>query len=132
MRRTLIATALTALALLATACGTEGIEVASDDPNYEGAVLFAERCSGCHTLAAAGAVGSADRELRNQGPNLDERVEEPEDVLYAIRNGGFSGSIMPQNIAIGDEAEAIAQFVADTAGTKIERPPTPATDAEDQ
>ncbi|UJA18951.1 cytochrome c [Thermoleophilia bacterium SCSIO 60948] len=132
MRRTALATALTAVALLGTACGTEGLEVASNDPNYDGAVIFAERCSGCHTLSAAGALGSADRELRNQGPNLDERAENPEDVLYAIRNGGFSGSIMPQNIVVGEEAEAVAQFVADTAGSEIDRPPTPSTDAEDQ
>ena len=72
--------------------------------NYEGAVLFAERCSGCHTLEAAGAVGSANRALRNQGPNLDEREETVEDVLYAIRNGGFSGAIMPQNIVVGEDA----------------------------
>ena len=73
-----------------------------------GAVLFAERCSGCHTLDAAGAQGSANRTLRNQGPNLDERAETVDDVLYAIRNGGFSGAIMPQNILVGDEAEAVA------------------------
>ena len=37
-------------ALALGACGTEGITVADDDPDYPGAVLFAERCSGCHTL----------------------------------------------------------------------------------
>ena len=81
-------------------------------------MLFAERCSGCHTLDAAGAEGSANRALRNQGPNLDERVETLEDVLYAIRNGGFSGAIMPQNIVVGDDAEAVAEFVAEYAGER--------------
>jgi mono/diheme cytochrome c family protein len=114
-----------AAALALGACGTEGIEVAEDDPNYEGAVLFAERCSGCHTLKAAGAQGSANRELRNQGPNLDQRTEEVEDVLYAIRNGGFSGAIMPQNIVTGDEAQAVAEFVAEYAGSDVEETPTP-------
>lgn len=114
-------------ALSLSACGSEGIEVSSDDPSYEGAVLFSERCSGCHTLAAAGAEGSANRALRNQGPNLDERVETPEDVLFAIQNGGFSGAIMPQNIVVGDEADAVADFVAEYAGSEVDRPPSPQT-----
>jgi mono/diheme cytochrome c family protein len=114
-----------AAALVLGACGTEGIEVAEDDPNYEGAVLFSERCSGCHTMKVVGAQGSANRELRNQGPNLDERTESVEDVLYAIRNGGFSGAIMPQNILVGEEAQAVAEFVAEYAGSELERQPTP-------
>ena len=77
-----------------------------------------QRCSGCHTLTAAGTQGSANRALRNQGPNLDQRAVSYEDALYAIRNGGFSGAIMPQNIVVGDEAEAVADFVAEYAGTR--------------
>ena len=116
-------------ALSLSACGSEGIQVSSDDPSYEGAVLFSERCSGCHTLTAAGAEGSANRALRNQGPNLDERVETPEDVIFAIRNGGFSGAIMPQNIVVGDDADAVAEFVAEYAGTEVDRPPSPQTES---
>jgi mono/diheme cytochrome c family protein len=123
-RSVLIATALLA-ALALGACGSEGIEVSEEDPLHEGAVLFAERCGGCHTLSAAGSVGSANRALRNQGPNLDERVESEEDVLYAIRNGGFSGAIMPQNIVVGEEADAVAAFVAEYAGNEVDRPPSP-------
>jgi mono/diheme cytochrome c family protein len=118
-------TAALAASIALGACGTEGIELSSSDPNYEGAVLFAERCGGCHTLDAAGAQGSANRGLRNQGPNLNERVESEEDVLYAIRNGGFTGAIMPQNIVVGDEAEAVARFVAATAGSDVNPPPVP-------
>ena len=125
MRPLLALTAATVAALALAACGTEGIQVADDDPDYAGAVLFAERCSGCHSLEAAGAEGSANRNLRNQGPNLNERVESPEDVLYAIRNGGFSGAIMPQNILVGDEAGAVANFVAAYSGTDVNRPPKP-------
>jgi len=115
-------------ALALGACGTEGIEVAEDDPHYEGALLFSERCSGCHTLKAAGSDGSANRAMRNQGPNLDERTETVDDVLYAIRNGGFSGAIMPQNIVVGEEAEAVAEFVAEYAGTEVDRPTIPGED----
>jgi mono/diheme cytochrome c family protein len=116
--------ALAAAAVLG-ACGSEGITVAEDDEHYRGAQLFAERCSGCHTMDAAGARGSANRALRNQGPNLDERQESVEDVLYAIRNGGFSGAIMPQNIVVGEDAQAVAEFVAANAGGEIDRPQRP-------
>ncbi len=114
-----------ATALALGACGTEGITVAEDDPNYRGAVLFAERCSGCHSLSAAGSEGSANRAQRNQGPNLDERVESVDNVLYAIRNGGYSGAIMPQNIVVGEDAQAVAEFVAEYAGGDIDRPVKP-------
>jgi mono/diheme cytochrome c family protein len=125
LRASLVLTAAAVCGLALGACGTEGIQLTEDDPNYDGAALFAERCSGCHTLDAAGAQGSANRALRNQGPNLDERTETPEDVLYAIRNGGFSGAIMPQNILVGDEAEAVAAFVAEYAGSEVDRPEEP-------
>ncbi len=125
MRPLLALTVAIVAALAFAACGTEGIQLADDDPNYDGAVLFSERCGGCHTLTAAGTQGSANRQLRNQGPNLDERVESSEDVIYAIRNGGFSGAIMPQNILVGDEAQAVADFVAEYSGTEIDRPVQP-------
>ena len=125
VRPVLVMTFALAAAAVLAACGSEGIQVAESDENYEGAVLFQERCSGCHTMKAAGSFGSANRALRNQGPNLDEREESVEDVLYAIRNGGFSGAIMPQNIVVGEEAEAVAQFVADYSGDEIDRPERP-------
>jgi len=129
VRRLPISTVAISAALALGACGTQSIELSEDDPHYTGAVLFAERCSGCHTLEAAGAQGSANRELRNQGPNLDERVESAEDVLYAIRNGGFSGAIMPQNIVVGDEADEIADFVAEYAGSEVDRPTIPTAES---
>ena len=126
VRAVLAITAALAAGLVLAACGSEGIQLAEGDSgNEEGAQLFLDRCSGCHTLEAAGAVGSANRAMRNQGPNLDERLESEEDVLYAIQNGGFSGALMPQNIVVGDEAEAVAAFVAEYAGTKVDRPVRP-------
>jgi len=115
-RPTLAILAAVAAALSLAACGTEGITVSSHDPDYTGAVLFSERCSGCHTLSAAGTQGTANRALRNQGPNLDQRDESYSDALFAIRNGGFSGAIMPQNIYTGPDAKAVAHFVANYAG----------------
>lgn len=86
------------------------------DPAYKGAELFAQRCSGCHTLSPAGTMGSDARNVRAEGPNLDQRTETKPDVLFAIRNGGFTGSIMPQNVVTGRDADAVAGFVARYAG----------------
>ncbi len=124
--------AATAVVVTLGGCGTQGIQLADDDPDYAGAVLFSERCSGCHSLEAAGAQGSANRALRNQGPNLNERIESADDVIYAIRNGGFSGAIMPQNIVTGDDADAIARFVEQYSGTEVDRPPEPGNASEIQ
>ena len=122
----LIATAVAAvLGLAACGFGEEGISVSKDDPNYNGAVLFATHCSGCHTLGAAGTQGTGNRSIRTQGPNLDERIESYEDALFAIQNGGFSGAIMPQNIVVGEEAEEVARFVAKYAGQDATESPRP-------
>jgi mono/diheme cytochrome c family protein len=111
----------------AVGCGSEGVDVSEDDSAEvkEGAQLFAERCSGCHTLSAAGTQGSANRSQRVQGPDFDQRNETVDDVLFAIRNGGFSGAIMPQNIVVGDDAEKVAEFVAEYAGKDVTEQPAP-------
>ena len=124
MRGVLLLIAVAAVATVA-GCGTEGVELSDNDPDFEGAQLFAERCSGCHTLSAAGTQGTANRSERVQGPDLDLRTETVEDVIYAIRNGGFSGAIMPQNIVVGEDAEKVAAFVAKYAGQKVEEQPSP-------
>ena len=117
--RRLLAVPVIAVALALGACGSEGIQLAEDDPNYEGAVLFDENCAECHTLDAVGSHGSAtdvgSREVRD-GPNFNERQESVEDVLYAIRNGGFSSQPMPQNIVTGEDAQKVAEFVAEYSG----------------
>jgi mono/diheme cytochrome c family protein len=116
---------LVVLGLSACGFGSEDVSVSVDDPNHQGAVLFATHCSGCHTLSAAGAQGSGNRGERTQGPNLNQRTESYEDALFAIQNGGFSGAIMPQNIVVGREAEAVARFVAKYAGNEAEESPRP-------
>jgi mono/diheme cytochrome c family protein len=108
-------------------CGTEGVQVSDDDPTHAGAEIFAERCSGCHTLSAAGTQVSSNRSERVQGPDLDQRRETMDDVIYAIRNGGFSGAIMPQNIVVGDDALAVAEFVAKYAGQDVTEAPRPSS-----
>ena len=108
---------------------TKGIELAKDDPNYEGAELFAAHCSGCHTLSAAGTEGSATKvstRERKDGPNFDQRKEDEADVLYAIENGGFSSGPMPQNILTGEDAqEGRRRSSPQYSGSKAARPPSP-------
>ena len=120
---------LLAVVVLATACGTEKINVPTSDPAlHEGAVLFNQRCGGCHTFSYAGTHGSAQNVRTaqfNNGPNFDVRCERPvARVLYAIQNGGFSGVVMPQNVVVGQQAIDVAQFVAKYSGTKAPKIPT--------
>ncbi len=128
MRGALILIAVAAAAT-AIGCGSQGVEVPSSDPDHEGAVIFAERCSGCHTLTPAGTQGSANRSQRTQGPNFDQRKETVDDVIFAIRNGGFSGAIMPQNIVVGPDAEKVAAFLAKYSGQDVEEQPRPTSAA---
>jgi len=115
--------ALVAVSALAVgACGEQGIQLAEDDPDYEGAVLFQQNCAGCHTLDAAGTEGSAanvDSREYVDGPNFNQRREERDQVLYAIANGGFSSGPMPQDILVGEDAEKVADFVSKYSGSEI-------------
>ena len=108
-------------AALVVGCGGE-IEVPEDERTARrGAVLFYERCSGCHSLDAANSYGSKPPEEiqggeRTNGPNFNVRHVGRDDALFAIRNGGFSGQIMPANVVVGDDAEAVADFLAEYSG----------------
>jgi mono/diheme cytochrome c family protein len=117
--RLLCALGAVAAAAAVAGCGSQGVAVPPTDSTHAGAELFASHCGGCHTLSVAGTIGSAtkvrDRE-RVDGPNFNTRQETVDQVLYAIRNGGFSGAIMPENIVVGKDAQAVAQFLAKYAG----------------
>jgi mono/diheme cytochrome c family protein len=125
-RRAKIAAAASVLGLATvgiSGCGSSGIKLAKTDPNYGGAQLFLGHCSGCHTLAQVGAEGSADQlgdRQKINGPNFNTRPETVAQVLYAIENGGFTGAIMPQNVVVGADAQAVARFLSKYAGA--ERP----------
>jgi mono/diheme cytochrome c family protein len=116
--------AVAAVAVVA-ACGTQRISVPAGTPEHAGAVLFSQRCAGCHTLSYAGTHGSAPNVRTAQaisGPNFNQRCERPVTrVLYAIENGGFSGAYMPQNIVVGQDAVNVAKFVATYAGRQAPR-----------
>jgi mono/diheme cytochrome c family protein len=119
--------ALLACALLLGACGSQEIKVAKTSPYHKGAVLFLDHCSGCHTLAVVGAEGSAtviSNRVKTNGPNFNIRKENVEQVLYAIRNGGFSGAIMPENVVVGQDAQDVAEFLAKYSGLQAEKVPS--------
>jgi mono/diheme cytochrome c family protein len=115
-------------ALAAAACGTQRISVPTSlGALHRGAVLFQQRCSGCHSLAYAATFGSAANVFTaqfNNGPNFNVRCERPAiRVLYAIENGGFSGAIMPQNIVVGKDAMDVAKFVSTYSGRQAPKLP---------
>lgn len=128
---------LMAVVLLA-GCGSQsvatqreagGLLASEKDPNVlRGAKLFEERCSGCHTFNVAGTQGGAtsikDRE-KVDGPAFDDRAETRAEVLYALHNGGFSGAVMPANIAVGKDAQALADFLCKYSGSEIEDTASP-------
>ena len=140
MPRRLLFIVLIALACGLSACGTgsadygpgkygdSGPETASNPQLAAGEKIFNQRCGGCHTFDQAGTEGSAvranSREYKD-GPNFNVRKEQYPDVLYAIHNGGFSSGPMPQNIAVGREAEEVACFVATYSGKDASNPPSP-------
>jgi mono/diheme cytochrome c family protein len=116
-----------ACALAVGGCGSQAISVPRSSAYYHGAVLFRDHCSGCHTLSVVGAQGSATsigNRVRTNGPNFNIRKENVEQVLYAIRNGGFSGAIMPENIVVGEQAQAVAAFLAAYSGRQSQKVPS--------
>jgi mono/diheme cytochrome c family protein len=119
IRRIAPVVAVLAASALAAGCGEEDIPFEEGTAEREAAVLFNENCGMCHTLDVAASEGTStdvsDRE-RVDGPNFNERQEDVQAVLYAIRNGGFSGAIMPVNIVTGEDAQRLAEFVARFAG----------------
>jgi mono/diheme cytochrome c family protein len=126
--RVLLLFSSVAASAMAAACGTERIRVPQNQASlHHGAVLFSQRCAGCHTLSYAATHGSAVNvrtAQANNGPNFDVRCERPlSRVVYAIENGGFSGAIMPQNVVVGQDATDVANFVATYSGRKA--PPIP-------
>jgi cytochrome c oxidase subunit I len=74
-----------------------------------GAQLFSSRCGSCHTLKAANTTGTV-------GPNLDDLAPDAARVQAAIEKGGTGSGTMPADIVTGADAEAVAAFVAKSAG----------------
>lgn len=76
------------------------------DVDEQAVGLFQEKCGQCHTLAVAGTDGAV-------GPVLDEQLYDSERVLQAIALGGRGSGAMPANLLEGEEAQQVADLVAE-------------------
>lgn len=75
-----------------------------------GRQVFATNCSTCHALKASNAVGKV-------GPNLDALRPPRALTLDAIAKGRARGQgQMPAELVDGEDAEAVASYVAAVAG----------------
>lgn len=75
-----------------------------------GQELFGRRCGLCHALKAANAVARV-------GPDLDALAPNEQFTLDAILKGRSRGNgQMPANIYTGEDARAVAKFVAKSVG----------------
>jgi mono/diheme cytochrome c family protein len=93
-----------------------------------GQSLFQTNCGTCHTLYAAGTDGNFAPNLDEllapsgppEGPNAEQTIEATKGrVLNAIENGVDSSTTpgrMPAGILNSEQAEQVAEFVANTAG----------------
>jgi cytochrome c553 len=77
----------------------------------KGKSIFQETCASCHTLKAVNARGLT-------GPDLDNLPGQvtPQRVLGAIQRGGTGDRRMPANLLQGEDAQAVANYVASVAG----------------
>jgi mono/diheme cytochrome c family protein len=104
-------------AYVGSVAGVPGVEA----PEFESQSFFTTSCSGCHTLAAVGAVGTV-------GPNLDESLAD-KDLQYVIEGiidpeatiaDGFGPGVMPDTYEeqlSPDQVEQLAQFILDSVGS---------------
>ena len=79
----------------------------------EGRELFGQRCRNCHALKAANASAKV-------GPDLDASPRAEALVLDAIQKGRAAGDgNMPAAVFEGEEAKAVAEFVAVATGGEL-------------
>ena len=74
-----------------------------------GKKLFIQTCASCHNLDAVQAHG-------NTGPDLDTLGVDKQRVLNAIKRGGTGDGRMPAGLLAGEDADAVATYVAKVAG----------------
>ena len=91
--------------------GTGALAATEPTPELErGKELFDANCKTCHTLRAAQAYGQTGPDLDALGAINEERV------LGAIENGGSGKLQMPAGLLEGENAKAVAAYVARVAG----------------
>ena len=100
---------------LVSGCGTGGITKGGDVSR--GGQLFVKKCGSCHELGAASAKGKI-------GPSLDDafaadrKQDFKESTIRQVVRDQIELAIppMPANIVTGDDADAVAAYVAACAG----------------
>jgi mono/diheme cytochrome c family protein len=119
---------LVALALLAAAgCGSEGIPEDSGATQGKELFLGEGQCASCHALADAGSTQTI-------GPNLDDafayarqegydettiRALVLNQIAYPVEDPVTGQPGMPANLVEGEDAEAVAAYVASVAGKPV-------------
>jgi cytochrome c6 len=106
---------LAALALVG--CGTGGLAEENVDIG-QGKVAFKQNCGACHTLKEAGTQGSTGNPAG--GPNLDNAFAGPKSESFdestireIVRHQiDFAAPPMPRDLVEGEEADAVAAYVA--------------------
>jgi cytochrome c2 len=122
----LFAAGLLGVAALASGCGQTGIAKSGD--TSQGKQLFVSKCGSCHRLADAGTPGT-------QGPDLDgafAAARQQKFKVSTIRQVVYdqiyhAAPPMPQRLVTGDDAAAVAAYVASVAGTGSAREGAPPT-----
>ncbi len=120
--RALGAAVICVAAVVLGGCGTEGLTSEAADTS-EGKALFREKCGGCHTLREAGTRGSNLAANPASGPNLDEAFAGPREddfdestIREVVRHQiDYPAPPMPADLVKGEEADAVAAYVAAVA-----------------
>jgi cytochrome c6 len=133
-RPALAAALAVAVALVAAACGTGGHESGGDVGHGKQVFNSASaRCSSCHTLAAAGAVGtigpnldnafSADRQQGYKDSTIQQIVADQIRIpLQGVNAGNLKDvtptgtPVMPADLVSGKNLQDVSAFVAKCAG----------------
>jgi cbb3-type cytochrome c oxidase subunit III len=118
-------------ALAATGCGTTGLPEAGAGDTTRGKELFKAKCSACHTLADAGALGKV-------GPNLDDAFRQSRadglgdrtiesvirgQISYPVEHPSTGSPGMPADIVTGEDADSVAAYVASVASLPVRAQP---------
>jgi len=111
-------------ALAATGCGSGGLTSGGDAAAGKELFTGKGQCGSCHTLADAGTKGVI-------GPNLDNAFHQAREdglgeatiravvrdqISYPIEAPNTGAPGMPADLVTGDDADAVAAYVASVAG----------------
>jgi mono/diheme cytochrome c family protein len=95
-----------AVALIAVLAGCGGSTGPTPLAGGRGKTLFVQQCGSCHKLSDAGTPGIV-------GGDLDQLHPSGAELLHAIAEGPGA---MPENLVSGQDARAVAAYVARVAG----------------